>query len=61
MEIQEHLNAIAALWKPGVKLTLLVRNEGHTGEQGDRDAVFTNDNLAEAIEAIRLRMEVGKD
>ncbi len=49
-----HLDAIAQLWKPHVKLTLLVRNP-ESGPDRDADAVFTNDDLPSAIEALKLR------
>lgn len=51
--IEAHLNAIAAEFKPGAKLTLLVRND--VGEGRDGDAVFTNDTLPEAIAALQRR------
>ena len=52
-EIHEHLDAIAALFKPGAKLTLLVRND--VGSGLDADVVITNDTLPEAIAGLQRR------
>ena len=49
----EHLAAIQALFKPGVKVTLLVRTTTHP--DGSRDFILTDDDLNEAIKAIRIR------
>lgn len=51
--IEYHLNQIAAFFKPGVKLTLLVR---HPDIEGDADALLTNDTLPEIIAAIERRL-----
>lgn len=56
--IEEHLNGIAAHFKPGAKLTLLVRND--VGEGFDADAVFTNDQLPEAIAALQKRHDLAE-
>jgi hypothetical protein len=47
------MNAIAALFKPGAKLTLLVRND--VGPDVDADAVITNDTLPAAIAGLQRR------
>jgi hypothetical protein len=59
-EIHEHLGAIAALFKPGAKLTLLIRNDFGPGV--DADVVITNDSLPEAIAGLKRRqaIEAGK-
>jgi hypothetical protein len=45
-----HMEEIAKLFKPGVKLTLLVRNPGHP----ERNAFLSDeDNIDEAVEAIK--------
>ncbi|OJY68665.1 MAG: hypothetical protein BGP16_05360 [Sphingobium sp. 66-54] len=59
-EITRHLDQVAALWKPGTKLTLVVRNES-PGAPGDADLVLTNDSLPDVIEAIRIRMAAGQN
>lgn len=52
LTIEHHLNQIAAFFKPGAKLTLLVR---HPGIEGDADALFTNDTFPEIVAAIERR------
>lgn len=52
--ISHNLNCIAGLFKPGAKLTLLVRNPG---VEGDADALFTNDEFSEIIAAIEKRRD----
>lgn len=45
-----YMEEIAKLFKPGVKLTLLVRNPGHP----ERNAFLSDeDNIDEAVEAIK--------
>lgn len=51
--IEAHLSAIAAEFRPGARLTLLVRNPTIAG---DADAVFTTDTLPEAISALNRRL-----
>lgn len=49
-QIAFHMDEIARLFKPGAKLTLLVRSPGHP----ERDAFLSDeDNIDEAIEAIK--------
>ena len=55
--IQGYLNAIAAEFRPGAKLTLLVRND--LGDERDADAVITNDDLTLAIAGLQRRLEAG--
>ena len=52
LAINDDLERIAARFKPGVKLTLVVR---HTIVEGDAGCVFTDDDLDEAIKEIRRR------
>jgi len=47
----DHLNSIAGLFKPGAKLTLLVRTPGNE----EADFLLTNDDLGEAIKLIERR------
>lgn len=49
----EKLSEIAALFKPGARLTLLVRTPGYP--DGSRDFVLTNDALVDAIAALEIR------
>lgn len=53
--IAEHLEGIKTLFKPGIKVTLLVRTETHP--DGSRDLVMTDDDLETAIAALRIRQE----
>lgn len=53
-KISEYLNEIAQLFKPGAKLTLVVRHPSHPA--GDQDMVLTNDQLPLAIKAIEQRI-----
>ncbi len=54
--LQRHLTAelaiIARLFKPGAKITLVVR---HPFIEGDTGVVTTNDDLDEVIKELRLR------
>ncbi len=52
--IESHLHAIEELWKPGVKLTLLVRNPQY--QNGGADVLFTTDDLPHVLFAIARRM-----
>lgn len=52
-KVADHMDAIAALFKPGAKITVLVRAPGFP--DGSRDFVQTNDTLDEAIAALTLR------
>ena len=54
-ECSEHLDAIAELFKPGVKLTLIAR----TPDNDDADFVLTCDDLPEAIKALKRRQKAG--
>lgn len=53
--IEGHLSQIAELWKPGIHLTLLVRNPQHPN--GSADALFTTDELPDVLQAIQRRMD----
>jgi hypothetical protein len=53
VRISSHLEAIAAEFRPGAKLTLLVRNDIGAGK--DADVVFTDDKLLAAIAALQHR------
>jgi hypothetical protein len=50
-EINWHLERISHLFKPGAKLTILVRHP-HIPD-GDADVLLTDDTLTEAVEAIK--------
>ncbi len=53
-ETADHLAAIARLWKPGTKLTLLARQPAAI--DGSQDYVATDDELEHAIAALRIRL-----
>jgi len=53
LTIADHLVEIAALFKPGVKLTLIARTPTHP--DGSRDVVVTDDNVSSVIRALELR------
>lgn len=53
-EIADRLADIADMFKPGAKLTLLVRHPDYPN--GDRDVVITDDSLAAVIDALRIRL-----
>ena len=57
--VQWHLDEIERLFKPGVKITLLVRTPSHP--DGSRDFLMTNDRVGDAIAAIRRRILAGED
>jgi hypothetical protein len=52
LELGGHLDEIAKLFKPGVRLTLVVRNPEQGPEAG---LVIGDDELDEAVEEIRRR------
>jgi hypothetical protein len=54
--ISEHLGEIAALFKPGTKLTLLAR-QPHMPD-GSQDMVLTDDTLDRAIAALVIRRDL---
>lgn len=54
--VSEHMEAIVACFKPGVKITVLVRTPDHP----TRDFCMTDDNLAEVIEMVKRRQAEGK-
>jgi hypothetical protein len=58
-EISEHLDAIKSLFKPGAKVTLLVRTPSH--RDGSRDLLMTDDIIDEAIGAMLRRKHEGPD
>lgn len=53
--VGDHMDYILAMFKRGAKITVVVRAPGHP----DRDFVQTNDDLAEAIEVLRRRLDPG--
>lgn len=55
VEVSATLEELAKKFKPGARLTLLVRSP--ESENGSRDMVFTDDDLNLAIEALRIRKE----
>lgn len=54
-----HMEAIVACFKPGVKITVLVRTPSHP--DGARDFLMTDDDLGEALKAIEIRRAAGMD
>lgn len=55
--IAQHLDLIRDLFKPGAKLTLLVRNPEI---EADADVLFTSDTLPEVVASIRHREATDK-
>lgn len=55
IEVDKRLAKIAELFKPCVKLTLIVRNPEISGNRDDE--IFTDDDLTEAMIAIAARLE----
>lgn len=56
-QIDGHLAAIAAMFKPGAKLTLLVRRPEKP--DGSHDVILSDDHLALAIGALVIRLQDG--
>lgn len=56
--VADHMDEITAMFKPGVKITVLVR----VPNLPDRDFMMTNDDHAELIKMIerRAKAEAGK-
>jgi hypothetical protein len=52
-EISDHMDAIVALFKPGVKITVLVRTPSHP--DGSRDLLMTSDTIGAIVKALRHR------
>lgn len=57
--VSKHMEAIVARFKPGVKITVLVRTPGFPG--GERDLLMTDDDLGDAIKALEIRRAAGMD
>lgn len=53
--VGEHLAEMAALFKPGVKLTFLARRP--EAPDGSQDMVLTDDDLTSAIAALTIRRD----
>lgn len=53
-EVGDHLDKIKSYFKPGVKITILVRTEGDS--EGRRDFMMGDDSPQEAINMIARRM-----
>lgn len=51
--IADHMDAILACWKPGKKITVIVRSPDFP--DGSRDFIQTNDTIDDAITALQLR------
>ncbi len=51
--VADHMDAILKLFKPGAKITVLVRSPAHP--DGSRDFVLANDTIDAAISALALR------
>lgn len=56
MEIERHLNEIAPLFKPGMKLTFIARMPGNN----EADFLMSIDDLAQAKAVIERRQAAGK-
>lgn len=54
-EISKHADEILEMFKPGSKITILIRNP-KVRKDGEADVVVTNDDLEESILAIRRRI-----
>jgi hypothetical protein len=54
-DIGEHLDAIKSMFKPGAKITLIVRNPSLK----DGDVLLTDDDTREAVAALK-RLEKAK-
>lgn len=52
------LNEIGSLPAPGTKLTLVARTPTHP--DGSRDIVFTDDDLDQVVEAIRISQKTAE-
>ena len=53
-EVSNHLDKIKSYFKPGVKITILVRTEGDP--EGRRDFMMGDDDPQEAMNMIARRM-----
>lgn len=53
-EVADHLDKIKSYFKPGVKVTILVRTEGDS--EGKRDFMMGDDDPQEALNMIARRM-----
>ena len=53
--VSEHMNSIIDLFRPGVKITVLVRTPDHP----DRDFMLTSDDPVEALAMIERRISAG--
>jgi hypothetical protein len=53
-EVADHLDKIKSYFKPGVKITVLVRTEGDP--EGERDFMMGDDSPQEAMNMIARRM-----
>lgn len=53
-----HLEEIAKLFKPGTKITILIRNTNPAYK--DADMVLTDDTFDNAITALQKRKEMGR-
>lgn len=56
-EVADPMDNILKMFKPGAKITVLVRAPGYP----DRDFCMTNDSPAEAIEMLTRRQEAEKE
>lgn len=52
-EIGDHMDAILRLFKPGAKITVLVRTPDYP--DGSRDMLMTSDDIENAIAALKCR------
>jgi len=54
-EVGALMNEILTFFKPGAKITVLVRRPEH--EDGSQDFLMTSDDIPKAIAALKLRMK----
>lgn len=53
--VAEHMDSILRIFKPGAKITVMVRRPG----QPEQDFLMTDDDLAEAVKLIGRRQAAG--
>lgn len=56
-EVQDHMDVIRSYFKPGVKVTVMVRSENDP--EGRRDFMLTDDDPQELISMINRRAAAG--
>ncbi len=54
-QVADHMDAILKFFKPGAKITVLVRRPEHA--DGKQDFVLSNDTIPDAIKALQQRVD----